>query len=172
MNSVAFRFIAANDHPDHDTIATFRRRFLAEIEALFLQSAPAGAGDGRSENGDGGAGRYEDPRQCQPAQRVVGRHAGKIEPQLKAEVADSHGQSRSGGRGGHSRRHVDTGRTGAARGAFAQAGRGAGEDRGAEPRNAMRASRRSTKPKLAARQAKAEASGKKPRGKPPNRQSR
>ncbi len=27
------RFIAANDHPDHDTIATFRRRFLAEIEA-------------------------------------------------------------------------------------------------------------------------------------------
>ena len=36
-DSVAFRFIAANDHPDHDTIATFRRRFLAEIEALFLQ---------------------------------------------------------------------------------------------------------------------------------------
>ncbi len=24
-NSVAFRFIAANDHPDHDTIAAFRR---------------------------------------------------------------------------------------------------------------------------------------------------
>ena len=35
--SVAFRFIAANDHPDHDTIATFRRRFLAEIEALFVR---------------------------------------------------------------------------------------------------------------------------------------
>ena len=27
-DSVAFRFIAANDHPDHDTIASFRRRFL------------------------------------------------------------------------------------------------------------------------------------------------
>ena len=36
-NSVAFRFIAANDHPDHDTIATFRRRFLKEIEGLFVQ---------------------------------------------------------------------------------------------------------------------------------------
>lgn len=36
-DSVAFRFIAANDHPDHDTIATFRRRFLKEIEALFVQ---------------------------------------------------------------------------------------------------------------------------------------
>ena len=36
-DSVAFRFIAANDHPDHYTIAAFRRRFLKEIEALFVQ---------------------------------------------------------------------------------------------------------------------------------------
>ena len=36
-DSVAFRFIAANDHPDHDTIATFRRRFLTEIEQLFVE---------------------------------------------------------------------------------------------------------------------------------------
>src|SRR5260370_643735 len=36
-DSVAFRFIAANEHPDHDTIATFRRRFLKEIERLFVQ---------------------------------------------------------------------------------------------------------------------------------------
>src|SRR6201982_3644588 len=36
-DSVAFRFIAANDHPDHDTIATFRRRFLTQIEGLFVQ---------------------------------------------------------------------------------------------------------------------------------------
>src|SRR5271157_2649193 len=34
---VAFRFIAGNDHPDHDTIATFRKRFLKEIEALFVR---------------------------------------------------------------------------------------------------------------------------------------
>src|ERR1039458_5206230 len=36
-DSVAFRFIAANDHPDHDTLATFRRRFLKQIEGLFVQ---------------------------------------------------------------------------------------------------------------------------------------
>ena len=36
-NSVAFRFIAANQHPDHDTIAAFRRRFLKQIEKLFVQ---------------------------------------------------------------------------------------------------------------------------------------
>ena len=36
-DSVAFRYIAANTHPDHDTLCTFRRRFLNEIEALFVQ---------------------------------------------------------------------------------------------------------------------------------------
>jgi transposase len=30
-DSVALRFVAANQHPDHDTIAAFRRRFLKEI---------------------------------------------------------------------------------------------------------------------------------------------
>ena len=39
-DSVAFRFIAANDHPDHDTIAAFRRRFLKETGALFVQVLP------------------------------------------------------------------------------------------------------------------------------------
>lgn len=36
-DSVAFRFITADSHPDHDTIATFRKRFLKEIEGLFVQ---------------------------------------------------------------------------------------------------------------------------------------
>jgi transposase len=37
MISVAFRFVAANQHPDQDTIAPFRKSFLKEIEALFVQ---------------------------------------------------------------------------------------------------------------------------------------
>ena len=36
-DSVAFRYIAANTHPDHDTIASFRRRFLDELAGLFVQ---------------------------------------------------------------------------------------------------------------------------------------
>ena len=36
-DSVAFRFIAANIRPDHDPIATFRKRFLAQLTLLFLQ---------------------------------------------------------------------------------------------------------------------------------------
>lgn len=36
-DSVAFRYIAANAHPDHDTIANFRKRFLGELKPLFVQ---------------------------------------------------------------------------------------------------------------------------------------
>ena len=36
-DSIAFRYIAANTHPDHDSIATFRKRFLEQLKPLFLQ---------------------------------------------------------------------------------------------------------------------------------------
>lgn len=36
-DSVAFRFLSGNHHPDHDTIANFRQRFLPQIEGLFVQ---------------------------------------------------------------------------------------------------------------------------------------
>ena len=36
-DSVAFRYLAAGSHPDHDTLATFRRRFLGELQNLFVQ---------------------------------------------------------------------------------------------------------------------------------------
>jgi transposase len=36
-DSVALRYVAANTHPDHDTIANFRRRFNKEIAGLFRQ---------------------------------------------------------------------------------------------------------------------------------------
>jgi transposase len=36
-DSVVFRYIAANTHPDHDTLANFRRRFGPQLEQLFVQ---------------------------------------------------------------------------------------------------------------------------------------
>lgn len=36
-DSVPFRFIAGGHHPDHDTIATFRRRHLNELSGLFTE---------------------------------------------------------------------------------------------------------------------------------------
>jgi transposase len=35
--TVPFRFIASNLHPDHDTLATFRKTFLPELKDLFVQ---------------------------------------------------------------------------------------------------------------------------------------
>jgi transposase len=35
--NIPFRFIAGNLHPDHDTIANFRKTFLPEIKDLFVQ---------------------------------------------------------------------------------------------------------------------------------------
>jgi len=34
---IPFRFIAGDMHPDHDTIANFRKQFLAELKELFIQ---------------------------------------------------------------------------------------------------------------------------------------
>jgi len=35
--TVPFRFIAGNLHPDHDTLATFRKTFLLDLKDLFVQ---------------------------------------------------------------------------------------------------------------------------------------
>ena len=35
--NVAFRYLAANQHPDHDTLAEFRRRHLSVLAARFVQ---------------------------------------------------------------------------------------------------------------------------------------
>ena len=36
-DSIAFRYLSGDTHPDHDTIAAFRRRFLEELKGLFVQ---------------------------------------------------------------------------------------------------------------------------------------
>ncbi len=36
-DSIAVRYITANTHPDHDTINSFRQRFLPQIAAIFVQ---------------------------------------------------------------------------------------------------------------------------------------
>jgi transposase len=87
-DSVAFRFLSANQHPDHDTLAAFRRRFLKEIEALFVEvlllaremkllTLGTVALDGTKLHAN--ANRHS---------ALSYGHAGKIEAQLKQEVAE------------------------------------------------------------------------------------
>lgn len=85
-DSVSFRFIAANDHPDHDTIATFRRRFLKEIEALFVQILLLAREMGVLKMGTVALDGTKIHANASRHSALSHEHACKIEAQLKAEV--------------------------------------------------------------------------------------
>src|ERR1700736_2132082 len=87
-DSVAFRFIAANEHPDHDTIAAFRRRFLKQIETLFVQVLSVASEMGVLKLGTVALDGTKIHANASRHSALSYEHAGKIEAQLKAEVAD------------------------------------------------------------------------------------
>ena len=87
-DSVAFRFIAANDHPDHDTIATFRRRFLKDLEKLFVAVLQLAREMGVLKMGTIGLDGTKIHANASRHSALSYEYAGKIEAQLKAEVAD------------------------------------------------------------------------------------
>src|SRR5271166_3982040 len=87
-DSVAFRFITANEHPDHDTIATFRRRFLKEIEGLFVRALEMAREMGMLKVGAVAMDGTKIHANASRHSALSYEHAGKIEEQLKAEVSD------------------------------------------------------------------------------------
>jgi transposase len=92
-DSVAFRFIAANEHPDHDTIATFRRRFLKLIETLFVQVLGVAREMGVLQMGTVALDGTKIHANASRHSALSYEHATKIETQLKAEVADLLGKA-------------------------------------------------------------------------------
>src|ERR1700747_2200994 len=166
-DSVAFRFIAANDHPDHDTIATFRRRFLKEIEALFVKVLLLAREMGVLSLGTVALDGTKIHANASRHSALSYEHAGKLEAQLKAEVekllAKAEAADKADGPDGMSipeeleRREERLKKLAEARAKIA-----------------ARASERFTREQaeyeaqIAAREAKTKASGKKPRGKPPS----
>jgi transposase len=87
-DSVAFRFVAANDHPDHDTIAAFRQRFLKDIEKLFVDVLRLAREMGVLKMGTIGLDGTKIHANASRHSALSYEHAVKIEAQLKAEVAD------------------------------------------------------------------------------------
>src|SRR5688572_24490402 len=83
-DSVAFRFIAANQHPDHDTIAAFRRRFLGEITELFVQVLELAREIGLLRMGTVALDGTKIHANASRHSALSYEHAGKIEAQLKA----------------------------------------------------------------------------------------
>jgi Transposase DDE domain/Transposase domain (DUF772) len=86
-DSVAFRFIAANQHPDHDTIAAFRRRFLPQVEALFVQVLLLAREMGVLKLGTVALDGTKIHANASRHSALSYAHAGQIEAQLRAEVA-------------------------------------------------------------------------------------
>jgi transposase len=165
-DSVAFRFVAANDHPDHDTIATFRRRFLKDIEGLFVQVLSLAREMGMLKMGTVALDGTKIHANASRHSALSYEHAGKIEAQLKAEVADLLARAEAADVAdipdGMSipdelaRREERLAKLAEARVKI--------EARARERYERAKAEHQA---KLAARQARTEASGKKPGGKPP-----
>ena len=85
-DSVAFRFIAGNDHPDHDTIANFRKRFIGEIEPLFVEVLKLAHAMGMLQVGTVGLDGTKIHANASRHSALSYGHAKKIEKQLKKEV--------------------------------------------------------------------------------------
>jgi len=85
-DSVAFRFIAGNEHPDHDTIANFRKRFISEIEPLFVEVLKLAREMGVLKLGTVGLDGTKIHANASRHSALSYEHAQKIEKQLKSEV--------------------------------------------------------------------------------------
>lgn len=165
-DSVAFRFIAANEHPDHDTIAAFRRRFIKDIEGLFVQVLALAREMGMLKMGTVGLDGTKIHANASRHKALSYDHAGKIEAQLKAEVAElmatAEGADRADVPDGMSvpqelaRREDRLQKLAQARAKIEARARERFEREQAEH-----------EARLAAREAKTKATGKKPGGKPP-----
>ena len=85
-DSVAFRFVAGNTHPDHDTIATFRRRFGEQIKALFVQVLQIAQANGLLKLGNVALDGTKVKANASRHSALSHGHALRLREQLQAEV--------------------------------------------------------------------------------------
>ncbi len=85
-DSVAFRFIAANTHPDHDTLANFRQQFLVTLEDLFVQVLVLAQGMKMLKLGQIALDGTKVKANASRHKALSYGHIEKIETQLRAEV--------------------------------------------------------------------------------------
>ena len=85
-DSVAFRYISGDEHPDHDTIANFRKRFLNELEGLFEQILEVAAELGTLRLGTVSLDGSKMQGNASKHKAMSWGHATKLERQLQGEV--------------------------------------------------------------------------------------
>lgn len=87
-DSVAFRYISGDMHPDHDTIATFRKRFLPELGSLFVQILQIAHEMNFLNLGTVSLDGTKIKANASKHSALSWEYANKIEEQLKNEVAE------------------------------------------------------------------------------------
>jgi transposase len=87
-DSIAFRYITANSHPDHDTIAAFRRRFLPELTKTFIRILEIASQMKVLRLGRVSLDGTKVKANASRHKAFSYDHACKLEQQLKAEVAE------------------------------------------------------------------------------------
>ena len=87
-DSLAFRYIACNRHPDHDTLANFRKRFGREFESAFIQVLEVARENRLSSFGTVSLDGSRIHANASRHSALSYGHAEKIEAQLKAEVQE------------------------------------------------------------------------------------
>jgi transposase len=87
-DSLAFRYIACNRHPDHDTLASFRRRFGKEFEEAFVQVLQVARENQLSHFGTVSLDGTKIHANASRHSALSYAHAEKIEARLKAEVQE------------------------------------------------------------------------------------
>lgn len=86
--SIPFRFIAGGLHPDHDTIATFRKSFLAEVSDLFVQVLLVAHEAGMLKLGNISLDGSKIHADASKSKAVSYKRLLQLEQQLRAEVAE------------------------------------------------------------------------------------
>ena len=87
-DSLAFRFIACDQHPDHDTLALFRRRFGEQFSAIFVQVLQVARENQLTRFGTVSLDGTKIHANASKHSALSYGHAEKIEAQLKAEVQE------------------------------------------------------------------------------------
>ena len=87
-DSIAFRYICANEHPDHDSINTFRKRFRKEISDLFTQILLIAKEAKWLKMGSISLDGSKMKANASKHKALSYKHACKLEKQLKAEVEE------------------------------------------------------------------------------------
>lgn len=96
--SIAFRYITANQHPDHDTIAAFRKRFLEELKSLFVQILMIAQTMGIVKLGQVALDGTKIKANASKHKALSWDHACKLELQIQAEVDSLLRQAEAGER--------------------------------------------------------------------------